>query len=98
MRSTCCQTLTHPKTVYKNPIRKDERGVRTTPSPEPSVQRAVTLGKRSALPKHCSTTLASQLSLNWLSASQLQCNLKGITEAEVEPTAAVKATSPPYLH
>jgi hypothetical protein len=21
MRSTCCQTLTHPKTVYKNPIR-----------------------------------------------------------------------------
>jgi hypothetical protein len=50
MRSTCCQTLTHPQTVYKNPIRKDQRCSRTTLSSEPSVQRAVTLGKRSALP------------------------------------------------
>ena len=37
MRITCCQSLTHPKTVFKNSIRKDHGYAKTTPSSEPSV-------------------------------------------------------------
>ena len=82
MRSTCCQTLTHPKTVYKNPIRKDERGARTTPSPEPSVQRAVTLGKRSALLNHllrlcCTPCWLVNLLLAQQGSMELPSNLEG---------------------
>jgi hypothetical protein len=84
MRSTCCHTLTHPKTVYKNPIQKDQRCARTTLLSEPSVLRAETLGKRSALPKRLKLNHTPHwlVGLSWAQPKPTQCRVAWNNQVE----------------
>jgi hypothetical protein len=82
--------------LYKRILSGRIRYMRTTPTSEPFVLRAVTLGKRSALPKCllrlCCTThwlvSFSKAQPDWTQCRELQQTQR---QREVEPTAAAEA-------
>ena len=89
LMSTSCQTLTHPQTVYKNPIWKDWRCENHSIA-ETFILRDVTLGGRSAFPKVLPEALkhSSLSSLRPSSTDSVQggTELRHRRETEVEQT------------